>query len=136
MRPVVTLEARVLQVREAKRGETVGYGAAETLKRPSRIAILGVGYADGYHRRAGSSDRRPGARAYVRGRDAPLVGRVSMDLIAVDVTDIPGVARGDWVELFGANVPVDEVAGHAGTIGYELLTGLGRRCRGAYLGDA
>jgi alanine racemase len=134
MRPVVTLEARVLQIREAKRGETVGYGATEALKRPSRIAILGCGYADGYHRRAGSSDRRSGARAYVNGRDAPLVGRVSMDLIAVDVTDVPGVARGDWVELFGANVPVDEVAGNAGTIGYELLTGLGRRLPRSYLG--
>ena len=117
-------------------GETVGYGAAEALKRPSRIAILGCGYADGYHRRAGSSDRRPGASAHVNGRDAPLVGRVSMDLIAIDVTDVPGVARGDWVELFGANVPIDEVAGNAGTIGYELLTGLGRRAVRRYLGGA
>ena len=63
-----------------------------------------------------------GARAFVRGRHAPLIGRVSMDLIAIDVTGIRGVERGDWVELIGPNVPVDEVAKHAGTIGYELLT--------------
>jgi alanine racemase len=136
MRPVVTLEALVLQLREAKAGETVGYGAGETLSRPSRIAILGVGYADGYHRRAGSSDRRMGARVFVRGKTAPIVGRVSMDLIAVDVTDVPGVERGDWVELFGPNIAVDEVAAAAETIGYELLTALGRRYRRLYVAGA
>lgn len=130
---VVTLEARVLQVREAKRGDTVGYGAGETLKQPSRIAVLGIGYADGYHRAAGSADEDPGARAFVNGRNAPLTGRVSMDLIAVDVTDIPGVQRGDWVELFGPHVSVDEVADFAGTIGYELLTALGRRLERRYV---
>jgi alanine racemase len=135
LRPVVTAEARILQVREAKRGETVGYGATETLRQPTRIAIVAAGYADGYHRHAGSSDARPGARAFLHGRYAPLVGRVSMDLIAIDVTDIPGAERGDWVELFGANIPIDEVAHHAGTIGYELLTGLGRRHDRRHVGD-
>ena len=133
-RPVVTLEARILQVREVKPAERVGYGATETVGRPSRIAVVGVGYADGYHRRAGSSDARGGARAYLRGRYAPLVGRISMDLLAVDVTAIPGAERGDWVELFGPNVAVDEVARHAETIGYELLTGLGRRYARSYVG--
>ena len=133
-RPVATLEARILQVREAKSGDKVGYGATETLGRPSRIGVIGAGYADGYHRRAGSSDGRPGARAYLRGRYAPLVGRVSMDLIAIDLTDIPGAERGDWAELFGPNVSVDEVARHAETIGYELLTGLGRRYARTYIG--
>ena len=134
MRPVVTAEARVLQVREAKSGETVGYGATETMKQPSRIAILAAGYADGYHRAAGSSDTRPGARVFIGGRYATLVGRVSMDLLAADVTDVPGVERGDWAELFGPHVPIDEVADHAGTIGYELLTGLGRRYERSYAG--
>ena len=132
LRPVVTLEARVLQVRDGKRGETVGYGATETLERPARIAIVGVGYADGYHRRAGAAGRRRGARARLHGQDAPIVGRVSMDLIALDVTDIHGVERGDWAELFGPNIPVDEVADAADTIGYELLTGLGRRYARSY----
>jgi alanine racemase len=132
MSPVVTLEALVLQVREAKAGETVGYGAGETLRRPSRVAIVGVGYADGYQRRAGASDRRMGAHGFVRGAAAPILGRVSMDLIALDVTDIPGVERGDWVELFGPNVSIDEVAAHADTISYEFLTSLGRRHSRAY----
>ena len=132
--PVATAEAVVLQVREADEGETVGYGAAASLDRARRIAILGAGYADGYHRLAGSSDERPGAEAFVRGARAPLIGRVSMDLIAVDVTDVPGVERGDMVELFGPNIPVDEVAARAQTIGYELLTSLGRRYARTYIG--
>lgn len=125
-RPVVTLEGRVLLVRDAKPGETAGYGATRTFDRPTRLAVLGVGYADGFHRitgRAGSGS----ARAFIRGGFAPFAGRVSMDLITIDVTDIPGVARGDWAELFGPNLPVDEAASHAGTIGYEFLTGLGHR---------
>lgn len=129
---VVTAEARVLQVREAEAGETVGYGAGESLRRNTRIAIVGAGYADGYHRRAGSSDRRRGARAFLRDRDAPILGRVSMDLMALDVTDNPAVKRGDWAELFGPHVPIDEVAEHADTIGYELLTSLGERYHRRY----
>jgi alanine racemase len=134
LRTVVRLEARILQIRDEKAGETVGYSAAETLRRPSRVAIVGVGYADGYHRAAGSDDQHPGARAYLHGAAVPLVGRVSMDLTAIDVTDLPDAARGDWVELFGPHVPLDEVARRAGTIGYELLTGLGRRYARRYLG--
>ncbi len=134
MRAVVTFEARVLALREADEGETVGYGATERMKEASRLAILAAGYADGYHRLAGGSDERAGASAWVRGQRARLVGRVSMDLIAIDVTNIPGVAPGDWVELFGRHIPVDEVARHAGTIGYELLTGLGRRLERHYVG--
>jgi alanine racemase len=134
LQPVVTLEARILHVREAAPGETVGYGATETVRKPTRIAVLAAGYADGYHRAASSADGRPGARVFVREGYAPLVGRVSMDLMAVDVTGIPGVARGDWAELFGPNVPVDEVAAHAGTIGYELLTSLGSRYFQDHLG--
>ena len=134
--PVATLEARVLQVRDAAPGETIGYGAAQTIRTPTRVAILGVGYADGYHRAASASDHRAGARGYVHGRSVPLIGRVSMDLIAVDVTDVADVERGDWVELFGPNVPVDEVAESAGTIGYELLTSLGPRYARRYIGGA
>ena len=133
-RAVVTVEARILQIRDAKPGETVGYGATETVKRASRIAIVAAGYADGYPRLAGSTDERYGARAFLHGRHAPLIGRVSMDLITIDVTGISGAERGDWVELIGPNVPVDEVARHAGTIGYELLTQLGRRYARSYVG--
>ena len=134
LRTVVTAEARVLAVREVEESEAVGYGLSEHMKRTSRIAILAAGYADGYHRRAGSSDDRKGAHVYIRGRPAPLVGRVSMDLMAADVTDIRAVTRGDWAELFGPSVPIDDLARTAGTIGYELLTGLGRRYARQYLG--
>ncbi len=134
MRAVATLEARVLAVREAEEGETVGYGATLSLKQPARLATLSIGYADGYHRLAGGSDEHPGARVWVRGQRAPLAGRVSMDLITIDVTNIPGVTRGDWVELFGRHIPVDDVARQAGTIGYEFLTDLGRRYQRVYIG--
>jgi alanine racemase len=133
---VVTAEARILQVRSVKKGETVGYGRTQTLTRDSRIAIFAAGYADGYIRSAGSSDARPGASVFIAGRRAPLVGRVSMDLSAADVTDIPSdITPGQHVELFGKDLPIDEVATAAGTIGYELLTGLSRRAERRYLGD-
>ncbi|MHA1559683.1 MAG: alanine racemase [Alphaproteobacteria bacterium] len=127
LRSVVTAEAPVLQIRVAEAGETVGYGARQTLRQTTRLATLGVGYADGYLRAAGSADDRVGAHVFIRGRRAPLVGRISMDLMVADVTNIPGVERGDWAELFGDNVMIDDVADRAGTIGYELLTDLGRR---------
>jgi alanine racemase len=128
MNVVVTAEARVLIVRDAQPGETVGYGATRRLTRPTKIAVLGVGYADGYHRAT------TGAHVMIHGKPAPLLGRVSMDLIAVDVTDVPGTQRGDWAELFGPRVSVDEVAAQSGTVGYELLTGLGHRYERRYVG--
>jgi len=135
METVVTAEARVLQVRDAAAGESVGYGATEILKRPSRLAILAAGYADGYLRAAGASDDRPGAAVVIAGHRAPLVGRVSMDLMAVDVTDTPAEVRpGDRAELFGPNMPIEEAAVAAGTISYELLTGLSRRAERRYVG--
>jgi alanine racemase len=130
---VVTARARILQLRDGSAHEPIGYGATKHLEHDTRIAVVAAGYADGYHRLAGSSDEHPGARASVRGRPAPLLGRVSMDLIAIDVTGIVGVMEGDWVELFGPNVPVDDVARTSGTIGYELLTGLSRRAKREYL---
>ncbi|WP_026379019.1 alanine racemase [Afifella pfennigii] len=135
--PVVTAEARILQVRTVPRGDTVGYGAVETMKRTSRIAILAAGYADGYLRAAGSSDAASGALVCIEGHLAPLVGRVSMDLIAVDVTDLPQglAAPGRWAELFGPNIDINAVARHAGTIAYELLTGLSRRACRRYVGQ-
>lgn len=131
---VVTAEAPVLRVRDAPAGASVGYGARQTLRRPSRLAVLGVGYADGYIRAAGSSDDKRGASVFIRGQRAPLVGRVSMDLMVADVTEIEGVARGDSAELFGPNILIDDLADAAGTIGYELLTSLGRRYARTYVG--
>lgn len=133
--PVATLEARIVRVRDVPEGAAVGYGAAFVARRPSRIAVLSAGYADGYLRRAGASDAGPGAMAAVGGVAVPLAGRVSMDLIAVDVTDAPpdAVHVGAWVELFGPTIPIGDVAAAAGTIDYELLTSLGARADRRYV---
>lgn len=133
LEPVVRLDAPVVQVRSVARGETVGYGATWTAPRLSHIAIVSVGYADGYIRQAGSTDRKTGAPARVNGVLCPLAGRVSMDLIAIDVTDAGQVLQGDAVTLIGDGIGVDDVAEAAGTIGYEILTGLGRRYHRRYI---
>ena len=140
MRPVVTAEARILQVREAKAGESVSYGAPAVLARDTRIAVAVIGYADGYMRSlsgAGVPLRRsgiPGASGVLHGRAVPLIGRVTMDLSHFDVTDLPpgSVRAGDFIELFGRNMPIEDVARAGGTIDYELLTGLGRRYERRY----
>lgn len=136
MRPVAGLEARIAQIRLAQAGESVGYGAARTLAGPTKIATLSVGYADGFMRLLGSSDTRAGAVAYVGDHAAPVLGRVSMDLITIDVTDVPDalLGRGAPVELIGGHVTVDDLAAVAGTIGYEILTSLGRRYERRYVG--
>jgi alanine racemase len=136
MHPVVRLDLRIAQVRRAAKGSTVGYGASYRLPRDGRIAICAAGYADGIFRAVGSSDGRKGADAIVNGIRCPLLGRVSMDLIAIDVTDVPGdpVKRGDFATLIGGDIGIDEFAGHAGTIGYEALTALGRRYARNYRG--
>jgi alanine racemase len=136
MRPVVRLQARILQVRQVDAGEAVGYGASWTARRPSRIAILSVGYADGYLRSGSASDQHPGAEVVVAGRRCPLAGRISMDLLAVDVTSLPKGTprRGDLAALIDEEIDIDDCAAHAGTIAYEILTGLGRRYHRVYRG--
>ena len=131
MAQVVRLEARILQVREIDRGCTVGYGATHYADRPERIATVAAGYADGYFRSL--SNRGSGS---IAGRRVPLVGRVSMDLITFDVTDVPQehAFPGAMVELIGPDYPVDAIAADAGTIGYEILTALGPRYRRVYVG--
>jgi alanine racemase len=133
MQTVVKLEGRIAQVRAAAPGESVGYSATWTVRRPTRLAIVSVGYADGFLRAASARDGKQGADAIVAGVRCPLAGRISMDLIAVDVTDAPdGVKRGDLVTLLGDGIGVDDLAARAGTIGYEVLTSLGRRYRRVY----
>src|ERR1700754_4547694 len=129
MQPVVELKARIVQVRNVERGETVGYGGTWTARRPTRIALVSAGYADGYFRAASANDGTRGAEVVVAGKRCPIAGRVSMDLIAVDITDIEKNAarRGHMVTLIGEGITVDELAHHFGTIGYEVLTNLGRR---------
>ncbi len=129
MRNVATLRGRVLQVREIAAGEGVGYNATWHAARPSRIATVGVGYADGFLRSL--SNRGHG---FFDGRPVPLVGRVSMDLTTFDVTDFPAITPGAAIELLGPNMPPDALAALAGTNGYEILTSLGARYARVYQG--
>ncbi len=138
MLPVINLKARIAQIRHIERGQTVGYGATWTARRPTRLAIVTAGYADGYLRAAGSVDNRRGAEAVVAGKRCPVAGRISMDLLAIDITDVPPhtVRRGSMATLIGDGITVDDLAHHAGTIGYEILTNLGKRFARVYVGEA
>ena len=120
--PAMTLAAKIIAVQEIAPGEAVGYGSRWVAKRPSRIAVVACGYADGYPR-----TMPDGAPTWVEGRIAPLVGAVSMDMLEIDVTDIPEAKLGSVVELWGKNLDVNRVAEACSTIGYELICALARR---------
>jgi alanine racemase len=130
MHGVVTLTAPVLQVRTIDHPESVGYGATHRVTGPTRIATIGCGYADGWLR---SLSNR--GSAFFGATRVPVVGRVSMDLITLDVTAVPDLKVGDRVELMGPHLPVDEIADAAGTNGYEILTRLGARFTRVYRND-
>jgi alanine racemase len=136
MLPVVDLKARIVQIRHIERGETVGYGGTWTARRPTKLAIVSAGYADGYFRAASANDGTRGAEVIVAGTRCPVAGRISMDLMAIDITDLPPNAarRGHLVTLIGEGITVDELAHHFGTIGYEVLTSLGSRYARIYKG--
>jgi alanine racemase len=127
MRGVVRLSIQVLAVRDVPIGATVGYNGTWTAVRPSRIATAALGYADGFHRSLSGR----GAACF-DGTPVPLVGRVSMDLTTFDVTDLPAVQPGCWLEVLGPHLSPDDVAAAAGTNGYEVLTSLGRRFHRVY----
>ncbi|MEM6422331.1 MAG: alanine racemase [Pseudomonadota bacterium] len=126
--PVLRLEAPIIQIRDVAAGEVVGYGATWRARRPSRIATLSVGYADGILRHAGGA-----GHATLAGRRLPYAGRVSMDLITLDVTHCPEAEEGAMVTLIGEGTALDTLAEAAGTIGYELLTRLGHRFARRYV---
>jgi alanine racemase len=134
MQSVVELKARIVQIRNVEKGESVGYGGTWTARRPTRLAIVSAGYADGYFRAGSSNDGTRGAEVVVAGKRCSIAGRVSMDLIAVDVTDLEKNAarRGHLVTLIGEGITVDELAHHFGTIGYEVMTSLGPRYKRIY----
>ena len=141
LQPVAWLHAPVLQVREVSPGETVGYGAAFRAERPMRIAVVAAGYADGVLRGASPKGYEQGGYGWLDGTACPFLGRISMDLIALDVTDHDAARPdpcqpGDRIELLGANVAVDDLARSAGTIALEVLTRIGARGRRVYLGAA
>ena len=122
LRPAMTLQAPLIATRTVQPGESVGYGASWTADRATPMGMVAIGYGDGYPRHAGT-----GTPAAINGQRVRLLGRVSMDMLALDLSQAPYARAGDTVELWGPNVSVDEVANHAGTIGYELLTGVTAR---------
>ena len=136
MRPVIGLTSRILQLRDVEAGMQVGYNGRWTTKRKSRLATICLGYADGYPRNASWTDASTGGSAIVGGVVCPFVGTVSMDLIIVDVTEAPAAEarRGDPVTLIGGPLDLETVGAGAKTIGYEILTSLGRRHARRYLG--
>ncbi len=129
VKPVVDVKAHILQVRNIAKGAAVGYGSTWTARRDSRIVVIAAGYADGVPRAAAITEGAKPREVLVAGKRCRIVGRISMDLMALDVTDLPvsAVRRGQMVTLIGDGLPLDEVAAQAGTISYELLTNLGRR---------
>lgn len=128
MRPVVSLHAKVVQTRDVEIGAGVGYGHTLLTERPTALATIALGYADGWHRRATGAGWFNGVRL-------PFAGRVSMDSIILDVSDLPpgALKAGDLIEMIGPHQSVDDVAAYAGTIGYEILTSLGERFHRRYL---
>lgn len=128
MRQAARLDAKVLQIREIDRPQTVGYGATHRAAGPTRVATIAVGYADGWLRSLSSR-----GFAIFNGAKVPFLGRVSMDLITIDATGVPELHPGDLVELMGETLTSDHVADIAGTIGYEVLTGLGSRFHRRYV---
>lgn len=135
MQTVVTAQTRVLVIRHARAGATVSYGGAHTLSRDSRIAVCGAGYADGFLRSASGSGvplrsvEPQGGYGAFNGVRIPVIGKITMDLTMFDVTGLPenAIKSGDWIELFGPTISVDEAARTMGTVSYEVLTSLGRR---------
>lgn len=120
--PGMTLRSEILAVQNVHPGESVGYGSRFTARRPSRIGVVACGFADGYLR-----STPPGSPVWIEGRTAPLVGRIAMDVMMVDLTDHPTARVGSSVELWGRNIPVEDVAARAGTIAAELLCGIAPR---------
>lgn len=130
--PVVTVKGRILQLRDIDAGTTIGYGASFVANDRMRVATVGLGYADGYIRSLGNC-----GIADIAGQRVPVVGRISMDLVCLDVTSLPreAVAEGDWATMIGGSVSLDEVAALAGTISYELLTSIGARLERVYINE-
>lgn len=116
LRPVMTLKSRLIAIRHLQAGDSVGYGAAWVCPEAMAVGVAAMGYGDGYPRHA-----NPGTPVLVNGRPAPLVGRISMDTISVDLRSQPEARAGDPVVAWGSGLPVEEVAAHAATISYELL---------------
>ena len=128
LEPVATLKSTVAQIRHLKAGETVGYNRKGVIEKDSMIATVSIGYADGFSRRLGNGV----GKIWVREQLAPVVGTVCMDMTMIDVTGIPGIKQGDEVIVFGRQIPIQDLANWAGTIPYEIMTGISERVKRVY----
>lgn len=129
LQTVITLKSTIAQIRDVPSGETVGYNRKGILERDSRIATVRIGYADGYSRSLGNGN----GYMWLKGKKAPVIGNVCMDMTMIDVTDIPEAMEGDEVEVFGKQVPVQTLAAATGTIAYEIMTGISQRVKRIYV---
>jgi alanine racemase len=129
LQPVSTLKSTIAQIRTVAKGQSVGYGRNAYMEQDSLIATIRIGYADGFGRAMGNG----AASVWVRGHLAPVVGNVCMDMTMINVTGIAGVQEGDQVEIFGSHLPVQQLAKWAGSIPYEILTGISQRVKRVYL---
>jgi alanine racemase len=130
LRPAMTLESRLISVRDYPKGASVGYGGTYVCPEAMRVGVAAVGYADGYHRSLPT-----GTPVIVGGREAALAGRVSMDMLTIDLRAAPQAKVGDAVRLWGEGLPVEDIAARAGTVAYELLCGLTQRVRFVHKGS-
>ena len=126
--PAMTLSSVLISIKNLKKGQEIGYGARFICPHDMQIGVVAIGYADGYSRHA-----KDGTPVYINDTRSRVVGRVSMDMITIDITDVPNPEIGDRVELFGENVSVDEVAKYCNTISYEIFTKITRRVYKAYI---
>lgn len=124
LQPVMTWKTRIMDIRDVRPGDAIGYNATFVAAHPMRLALLPVGYSDGLRRELGGTTTRAGGWTIVRGHHAPIVGRISMNLTTIDITGIPGVSTGDEAVLLGDNITADDHARLAGTISYEILCGV------------
>ena len=128
LQPAATLKSTIAQIRNLKTGETVGYNRKGVIEKDAMIATVSIGYADGFTRRLGNG----AGKVWIRGQLAPVIGTVCMDMVMVDVTGIPGVKQGDEVIIFGKEISIQELANWAGTIPYEIMTGISERVKRVY----
>jgi alanine racemase len=124
LRPVMTWKTKVIDVSDARPGDAIGYSGTFVAERPMRLALLEVGYADGLRRELSSTNAKPGGWVMIRGQRAPIIGRISMNLTTVDVTDIAGATTGDDAVVLGEGVTAEDHARMADTIVYEIVCGV------------